>query len=57
MKKLSNDLKGFGHNILEASEGLGALNIYYNNDDIDLIITDLAMPHDKERLKSILDSL
>jgi len=45
MKKLSNDLKGFGHNVLEASDGIEALNIYYNNDDIDLIITDLEMPH------------
>ena len=45
MKKLSNGLQAFGHSFLEASDGIKALNIYYNNDDIDLIITDLAMLH------------
>ena len=45
MKKLSNGLQAFGHSFLEASDGIEALNVYYNNDDIDLIITDLAMLH------------
>lgn len=47
MKKLSNDLKSYGHETLEASDGIEALNIYYNNEDVDLVITDLAMPFGK----------
>ena len=47
MKKLSNDLKSYGHETLEASDGIEALNSYYNNKDIDLVITDLAMPFGK----------
>ena len=47
MKRLSNDLKSYGHKTLEASDSIEALNIYYNNKDIDLVITDLAMPFGK----------
>ena len=44
MKKLSHDLAGFGHDVLEAADSVEALNLYYDNSDIDLIVTDLAMP-------------
>lgn len=43
-RSLSVILSGCGHDILEAENGLKALNKLEEQDDIDLIITDILMP-------------
>ena len=46
MRKLLCDfLQREGYQILEASDGLQAMDLFYKNKDIDLIILDVMMPH------------
>ena len=45
IRKLINDcLSKAGHEILEASDGLEALNIFRKNTDIDMALLDIMMP-------------
>jgi hypothetical protein len=41
---LSIMMDGFGNEILKARTGMEAVNTYYNNPDIDLILMDIQMP-------------
>ena len=45
IRKLINDcLSKSGHEILEAADGLEAINIFKNNKDIDMALLDIMMP-------------
>ena len=45
MRKLVGDfLKKDGYQVIEASDGLEALNAFYENDDLSLVILDIMMP-------------
>lgn len=41
---MRNFLEADGHRVLEASDGEEALNVFYTNKDIDLVILDVMMP-------------
>jgi CheY-like chemotaxis protein len=42
---LATNLKQLGHDIIEAKDGLEALHILRQNGNIQLVVTDVQMPH------------
>lgn len=44
LQKLKMDVESFGHGTLEAADSVVALNLFYENRDTDVIITDLELP-------------
>lgn len=49
MRKLIKDfLEREGYQILEAGDGLEALDVFYENKDIALMILDVMMPRDRK---------
>ncbi len=55
MKRLSSDLNKFGHTPYEAKDSIEALGIYTKDFNMDMVITDLQLPHSNgsELIRSI----
>lgn len=45
LTKLQHDLTKLGHDVISAQDSVQAMNLYYEHDNIELIISDLEMPH------------